>query len=283
MNAVQILGLPEPTLRLSAFLGILVLMAALEFLAPRRALTLARSRRWTTNLAIVFIDGLFVRLLGALAAPLLAVGAALWATQHGVGLFNAIDAPAWIEFIATLAAFDLLVWAQHWAFHRLPLFWRVHRVHHADRDIDATTALRFPPLEIVASMLIKVVAVLLLGPTALAVVIFEIVLNGCAMFNHANVRLPLTLDHVLRLLIVTPDMHRVHHSVHAGEHHRNFGFNLSIWDRVFGTYVAQPRDGHQGMHIGLPAYQTDGPNSLWWSLKLPFVTAAETPRDPAHS
>lgn len=281
MTALDIFGLSEGALRISAFLGILLLMVALESLAPRRVLTQARTRRWGTNLAIVFIGSLLVRAMGALAAPLLAVGAALWAAEHGVGLFHVIDVPTWLAFIATLVLLDLLVWGQHWASHRLPLFWRLHRVHHADRDIDASTALRFHPLEFVVSMLIKVAAVLLLGPSAVAVVIFEIVLNGTAIFNHANVRLPPALDRVLRLFIVTPDMHRVHHSVHAGEHNRNFGFNLSIWDRLFGTYVAQPRDGHHGMHIGLPAYQFDAPNTLWWSLKLPVLSTAEPLRAPA--
>jgi sterol desaturase/sphingolipid hydroxylase (fatty acid hydroxylase superfamily) len=268
---VQILGLSEPTLRLSAFLGIFALMAVLEALAPRRPVLLGRLRRWPTNLTIVFIDGLCLRAMGAMAPSLLAVGAASWAAQRHLGLFNHLDAPAWAELLAALLVFDLLVWAQHWAFHRMPVLWRIHRMHHADRDIDTTTALRFHPVEILLSMLIKVAAVLLLGPSAAAVLVFEIVLNGCALFNHANLRLPLGLDRALRTLIVTPDMHRVHHSVHPEEHDTNYGFNLSVWDRLFGTYLAQPRDGHADMTIGLRAYQTTDPASLWWSLKLPFA------------
>lgn len=165
---------------------------------------------------------------------------------------------------------DLLIWAQHRVFHRVPWLWRIHRMHHADPDFDATTALRFHPIEILLSMAIKVVAVLLLGPSAIAVVLFEVILNTCAMFNHANLRLPSLLDTPLRLVLVTPDMHRVHHSTLPGEHHSNFGFSLSIWDRWFGSYVAQPLDGHLHMQIGLIAFQHERPESLRWCLAIPF-------------
>lgn len=284
---MTLLGISEPTLRLAVFLGILFLLMGLELRFPRRPSTLPRRRRWPTNLAIVAIDGLFVRAMGTLGPALLAVGMAAWAAERGIGLLNRAAWPVWVEFALGLIALDLLIWAQHWAFHRVPLFWRIHRMHHADRDFDATTALRFHPVEIVASMLIKVAAVLLLGPSAVTVVVFEIVLNGCAMFNHANLQLPLAADRLLRLLIVTPDLHRVHHSVHPAEHHANYGFNLSIWDRLFGTYVAQPRDGHLAMTIGLPAFQTDRPASLRWCLALPFSVpssgAAATAAPPDRS
>lgn len=265
-----ILGLPEPTLRLLIFLGVLAAMMMLEAAWPRRDRSLVRRRRWPTNLAIVVIDGIVVRAMGVLAAPLLAVGAAWWAAGHGIGVFNLLDWPLWLEAALVIVALDFLLWGQHRVFHLVPLLWRMHRVHHADRDFDTTTALRFHPFEILLSMLIKVAAVLLLGPSVLAVVLFEIILNGGAMFNHANLRLPARLDAALRRVIVTPDMHRVHHSVRSAEHQRNFGFNLSLWDRLFGTYVAQPQDGHSGMRIGLSAYQDEAPASLWWSLKLPL-------------
>jgi sterol desaturase/sphingolipid hydroxylase (fatty acid hydroxylase superfamily) len=280
MIPVQIFGWPEPVLRLSAFLGILVLMMGLEVALPKRSLVLGRLRRWPANLAILVLDGALVRVMGVLGSTLVAVSAAQWAANRGWGLLNHIDGPAALEALIAVIVLDALIWAQHVVFHRVPLLWRIHRMHHTDRDFDVTTALRFHPVEIGLSMLIKVSAVVLLGAPPVAVVIFEIVLNGCAMFNHSNLRLPVRLDAGLRTVIVTPDMHRVHHSVYPGEHHRNFGFNLSIWDRLFGSYVAQPRDGHQDMRIGLPGFQSEDPASLWWCLKLPF-TAGEPAARPA--
>ncbi|MDX2287322.1 MAG: sterol desaturase family protein [Hyphomicrobiaceae bacterium] len=263
--------LSEPVLRLSIFLGILGTMALLEVLAPRRALSQPRSSRWLTNFSIVALDSLLVRLMGALAVPLAAVAAALYAEANGLGLLNLTDWPWWIELLIALVVLDLAIWFQHVASHKVPLFWRLHRMHHADVDIDVSTAIRFHPIEIGLSMIWKIVCVLALGPSAAAVVAFEVILNACAMFNHANVRLPLWLDRVVRLAIVTPDMHRVHHSVHRHEHDSNYGFNLSIWDRLFGTYTPQPKDGHDGMTIGLLPYQTAEPTKLWWSLSLPFM------------
>ena len=267
---MTVFGLTEPVMRFGAFAGILVLMLLLERAFPRRSLTQKRGQRWLTNLAMVGFGGLCVRLMGASAAPLVAVGAAIMAEQQRWGVLHYLDLPFWVEMVIVVVVLDALVWAQHLAFHRYPGLWRIHRMHHADRDIDVSTALRFHPLEIVISMLIKVVAVIVLGADAIAVVAFEVMLNACAMFNHANLRLPIALDRILRRLIVTPDMHRVHHSIHADEHHANFGFNLSIWDRLAGTYCDQPRDGHTGMRIGLPMFQTTAPNSLWWCLRLPF-------------
>jgi sterol desaturase/sphingolipid hydroxylase (fatty acid hydroxylase superfamily) len=175
---------------------------------------------------------------------------------------------------------DFAIWVQHVLSHQIPVLWRLHRVHHADVDFDVTTALRFHPVEIGLSMLYKVLWVLVLGPTALAVLIFEILLNACAMFSHSNVDVPKGLDRVLRTVLVTPDMHRVHHSVLANEHNANFGFNLSIWDRLFGTYTPEPQGGHHGMTIGLPAYQSEQPTHLAWSLRLPFMR--RSPSDPSH-
>ena len=273
MSSLSFGGLSEPVLRLSVFLGVLAALMALEAVLPRRGLHRSRRARWTTNLSIVVLDGLCLRVLGALAAPLLAVGTAIWAQAHCWGLLNQFEAPAWLEVAVALALFDLLIWAQHRVFHRVPWLWRIHRMHHADPDFDATTALRFHPIEILLSMAIKVVAVLLLGPSAVAVVLFEVMLNACAMFNHANLRLPLWLDTPLRRVLVTPDMHRVHHSTRPGEHHNNFGFSLSVWDRWFGTYVAQPRDGHLDMQIGLSDFARERPESLRWCLAIPFRAA----------
>lgn len=256
----------EPALRLSVFLGVFGAMAALELFAPRRALEQPKPRRWTTNWAIAALDTVAVRLL----FPLAAVGAALDAGAQGWGLFNALDWPLWLEFALTLVILDFAIWAQHVASHHVPALWRLHQVHHADPDIDVTTAIRFHPGEIALSMALKIALVYALGPAALAVVAFEVILNGCAMFNHANIRLPERLDRWLRLFIVTPDMHRVHHSVDRREHDANFGFNLSVWDRLFGVYVAQPADGHEGMKIGLAPWRRGEPSRLWFSLGLPF-------------
>ncbi len=256
----------EGTIRLSIFLGVLVVMALWELAAPRRALGQSKRRRWGGNLGIVVLNTITVRLL----FPILAVGAAVWAEQKGWGLFNLLALPGWLEVAAAAALLDMVVYWQHRLFHVIPLLWRMHRMHHADLDFDVTTALRFHPFEIVLSMLIKLVAVLVLGPAALAVLIFEVLLNGTAMFNHGNVRLSLGLDRWLRLLVVTPDMHRVHHSIDGREYNSNFGFNLPWWDHLFGSYRDQPAAGHAGMRIGLRAYSGKICANLIWMLVLPF-------------
>ena len=229
----------ELTLRLSFFLGLFALFALWELLAPRRALALPRATRWTTNWALVVLDTLTLRLM-ALVLPVLAV-----------------------------VILDLALWGQHWATHHVPLFWRFHRVHHADRDMDVTTAIRFHPVEIAASMGLKIGLVYALGPAAWAVVLFEILLNGTTLFNHANLALPVRVERGLRRVLVTPDMHRIHHSDRREEHDSNFGFALSVWDRIFGTYRAEPAAGHDKMTVGL-VWQDDRPARLGWSLWLPF-------------
>lgn len=258
----------EILIRLGSFLVLFAIFAVAEAFAPRRKRAQPRTGRWFTNLTLVVIDSLTLRLMGLLL-PLLAVGAAIDAAQAGWGLFNIINLPAWLAVLAAFLILDFAIWAQHVAFHKVPVLWRLHRVHHADRDFDVSTALRFHPIEIAASMLIKIGLVYLIGAPAIAVILFEVVLNGSAMFNHANWRLPLGLDRVLRLVLVTPDMHRVHHSVHRFETDSNYGFCLSIWDRWFGTYTAQPQDGHDDMVIGLE-WQDEKPMKLGWSLMLPF-------------
>ncbi len=258
----------EILIRLGVFLGLFAALALLETLRPRRARAQPRGRRWVTNWSIVLLDSVLLRIV-AIALPLLAVGAALDAEARGWGLFNRLDWPPLVEIVIAVLVLDLLIWAQHLVTHKVPLLWRLHQVHHADVDMDVTTAIRFHPVEIGLSMLLKIGAVYLLGPAALAVILFEILLNGMAMFNHANLDLPPRLDAALRRVVVTPDMHRVHHSVHRDEHDSNYGFSLSVWDRMFGTYIAQPREGHDGMVTGL-AWQDDRPSRLGWSLLLPF-------------
>jgi sterol desaturase/sphingolipid hydroxylase (fatty acid hydroxylase superfamily) len=258
----------EPTLRLAAFIGIFAIMALWEVAAPRRMRVMRRAGRWITNWAISIANtGLlaFMKAVLGVAATL----AALDASARGIGLLNGLAWPAWAEVLIAFVVLDFAIWLQHLASHKIPILWRLHRVHHADRDVDVTTAIRFHPVEIGLSMLFKIAVVYAIGAPALAVVLFEIVLNGAAMFNHANVRLG-AADGWLRLAIVTPDMHRVHHSVDRREHDANYGFNLSVWDRMFRTYVAEPRGGHDGMTIGLPAHQNEGPADLVWSLSFPF-------------
>ena len=258
----------ELLIRLAVFLGLFAVFAGLEAWAPRRERVQSRAQRWFTNWAIVVIDSLTLRLL-AFALPLLAVGAAIDAQTQGWGLMNVWTLPLLVSVPATVLIFDFAIWFQHLITHKIPLLWRFHRVHHADRDIDVTTAIRFHPVEIAFSMLLKIGLVYVLGPPAFGIILFEIILNGTAMFNHANIRLPLTLDKYLRFFLVTPDMHRVHHSVHRAEHDSNYGFALSIWDRLFGTYIAQPGKGHEEMQIGLE-WQDGRPAKLGWALMLPF-------------
>ena len=275
-------GITEPTLRLSAFAGIFLAMVVLEYLLPKRRLTVSKSRRWLTNISIGGIDSLLVRLMAMLVIPLAAVATALSAERIGVGVFNWLGWPHWIEILLAVVLLDLAIYGQHVASHKFAILWRLHRVHHSDLDFDVTTAIRFHPIEIGLSMLYKIVLVLILGASALAVVLFEVILNGCAMFNHSNIALPSWLDRPLRLILVTPDMHRVHHSIIHRETNSNYGFNLSVWDRVFHTYRPQPAKGHEGMTIGLPEYQSRNPVRLLWSLSLPFRGPAR-PRSCAQS
>lgn len=263
-------GLSETAVRLMAFLAVFAIMGAIELVLPKRRLTMPKARRWATNLTIVALDSALVRAMAALSVPLAAVAAAYYAEEHGVGLFNSVAWPVWAEIAVALAALDFALWLQHLASHKVTLLWRLHQMHHADVDIDVTTAIRFHPLEIGLSMLWKICVVVALGISPLAVLLFEIILNGSSMFNHANVALPQQLDSLLRQAIVTPDMHRVHHSIVHREHDSNYGFNLSIWDRIFGTYTPQPEKGHEGMTIGLASYQTEAPTRIGWSLALPF-------------
>jgi sterol desaturase/sphingolipid hydroxylase (fatty acid hydroxylase superfamily) len=257
----------EPAIRLGFFLGVFAVMALWEVLAPRRALTASKAWRWTSNLGIVFLNTALVRVL----FPTTAVALALTAEAKGWGVLNQLALPEWLAVALAVVVLDFAIWLQHVVFHAIPALWRLHRMHHADLDYDVTTGARFHPIEILLSMLIKFSAILVLGPPAVAVLIFEVALNATAMFNHGNVRLPLGFDRVLRLLIVTPDMHRVHHSVEDHEANSNFGFNLSVWDRLFGTYKAQPDAGHERMTIGIREHRTEREvDRLPGMLVLPF-------------
>jgi sterol desaturase/sphingolipid hydroxylase (fatty acid hydroxylase superfamily) len=257
----------EVTIRLSFFFGIFAIMALWEMLSPRRVLSTSKSLRWSNNLGLVFLNSIVLRLL----FPAAAVGVALFAREQGWGLFNYYHLPFVLAVIICVIVMDAVIYLQHVMVHAVPLLWRLHRVHHADPDYDVTTGARFHPLEIILSMLIKFATILLLGPPVIAVVIFEVLLNATAMFNHANAKLPLAVDRILRLLVVTPDMHRVHHSVEDDEANSNFGFNLPWWDRIFGTYRDQPRGGHEGMIIGIHNYHD--PRQISWlpgMLLFPF-------------
>jgi sterol desaturase/sphingolipid hydroxylase (fatty acid hydroxylase superfamily) len=265
-----LIGQSDGLIRLAIFASVFVLMALIELGWPKRRLIVSKRSRWFTNIGISVAGTLLLRLMAMLAVPIAAIAAAFFAEAHHLGLLNQVPWPYWIKVVVALLVLDLAIWVQHLALHKVPLFWRLHQVHHADRDIDVTTAVRFHPVEIALSMLWKIVVVVPLGAPPLAVFLFEVILNACAMFNHANIALPQWLDRILRLLVVTPDMHRVHHSVLRREHNTNYGFNLSLWDRLFRTYTAQPEGGHQGMTIGLPPYQSEAPTRFGWSLLLPF-------------
>ena len=257
----------EPALRFSAFAGVLAVMALWEALAPRRSRTLARRQRWPANLSIVVLNTLIVRL----SFPAAALGMALLAQGHGWGLLHQYAIPAWAAVVAGIVLLDLAIYLQHGMFHAVPALWRLHRMHHADLDIDVTTGARFHPFEIALSLLIKFSVIAALGVPPLAVVLFEILLNATSMFNHSNVRVPRALEPALRWLVVTPDMHRVHHSIERDETNSNFGFNLPLWDRLFGTYRAQPRAGHEAMAIGIAEFRDAAEcNSLGGMLAIPF-------------
>ena len=257
----------EPLIRMGFFLGILLAMAIWEVAAPRRRREIPRLLRWSSNLGVVVIDTLLVRL----TFPIVAVGLAIVAEQRGWGLFNIFDAPAWIAFVVSVLALDLAIYLQHVMFHAVPALWRLHRMHHADLEFDVTTGLRFHPVEILLSMGIKLAVVAALGPPAVAVLVFEVLLNATAMFNHSNIVIPPAIDRLLRLIVVTPDMHRVHHSIHPSETNSNFGFNLPWWDRLFGTYRDQPAAGHLGMTIGIEAFRSAHDLRLDRMLLQPLV------------
>ena len=257
----------ELFIRVGFFLGILVVMALWEYLAPRRPLTTSKTMRWSSNLGLVFIDSILIRLI----FPITLMGVAFLARQRGWGLLNQPQLPYLLDLCLGVLILDFAIYLQHIMFHAIPLFWRLHMVHHSDMDYDVTTGIRFHPIEIILSMGIKMAVVLLIGPLPLAIPVFEILLNGTSMFNHGNVRYPQNMDRVLRLLVVTPEMHRVHHSNIRWETNCNFGFNFPWWDRLFGTYRSQPAKGHLEMTIGLDQYKEPKKLTLPWLIALPFI------------
>lgn len=257
----------EAIIRMAFFAGIFLVLALVELIVPRRALTTSKKTRWFGNIGIVFIDSLVLRLV----APAGAVGISVWIQSQGWGIFHVTEWPFWLEVLLTVMALDFIVYMQHVMFHAVPILWRLHMVHHTDLDFDLTTGVRFHPMEILISLGIKAGAILILGAPPLAVILFEILLNGTSMFNHGNMVIPLGIDRALRLLVVTPDMHRVHHSVFPFETNSNFGFSLPWWDRLCGTYRPQPRNGHEQMTIGLNPFRDASRLTLPWLLMLPFV------------
>jgi len=268
MNLNEFIMNNEVVIRLSFFLGVFAIMAIWEVIAPRRVLTVSKIMRWSNNLALVFLNTLVLRLL----FPAAAVGVAVFASEQGWGLFNYYHVLPVLAVMVSVVVMDLVIYLQHVMVHAVPLLWRLHRVHHADLDIDVTTGARFHPIEIILSMLIKFATIFLLGPPVVAVVIFEVMLNATAMFNHGNVSLSPTVEKYLRLFLVTPDMHRVHHSVEVDETNSNFGFSLPWWDRLFGTYRAQPKKGHMAMSIGIQSFvQVKQVSWLSGMLMMPFI------------
>ncbi|WP_137123635.1 sterol desaturase family protein [Roseomonas sp. HF4] len=255
----------EPVIRLSAFAAVLLAMALLEHAFPRRPQRLAW-RRWPSNLGLVALSSVLLRLV----APAGAVGVALWAESQGLGLFRWLDAPFWAAAPMAVLLLDLIIYLQHRVFHAVPVLWRLHRVHHADPELDASSGLRFHPVEILLSLGIKAVAVMALGAPAEAVLAFEVLLNATAMFSHANLALPAWVDRPLRWVLVTPDMHRVHHSEIERETNSDFGFCLSVWDRIFGTYIAEPAKGQLGMVIGIDGFRADREQRIDRLLVQPF-------------
>jgi len=257
----------DQELRTYAFLAIIGVVVIAEFIIPKRALTQNKTKRWFNNLALIGLDTIIIRLL----LPAGAIGVATWVQLHGFGLFQILKWDGALSIFLTIILLDMIIYWQHRLFHLVPFLWCLHQVHHADRDIDVTTGLRFHPVEIIISMFIKFAVILTLGVPVMAVVLFEIILNGMAMFNHGNYDLPKFMDNVIRTLFVTPDMHRVHHSVLKHETNSNYGFNLSVWDKLFGSYHAQPDLGHEKMTIGLEQYQgKQDTSSIFWMLTLPF-------------
>lgn len=263
----QILQNHEALFRLGAFSVVLLLMLLWEASNPKRTPLLGWSRR-LNNLALVSLDVLLVRLL----VPIATAAMAEISMTRGWGLFNIIDAGFWPAFVLSILLMDMFIYGQHVVMHKIPLLWRIHRVHHTDPDFDVTTALRFHPFEIILSMFVKFFFIALLGAPVAAVIVFEIILNISSMFNHSNIQIPLSIDRLLRLFIVTPDMHRVHHSVNKIETNSNYGFNIPWWDYIFHTYRAQPSAGHLKMRIGLNEFQGDKVVFLHWLLVQPFVS-----------
>jgi len=267
MSVSEIITSNEIAIRLGFFIGTFIVVALWELLAPKRALTVSKALRWMNNIGLVVLNTVILRKL----FPAAAVGVAAFVSTQGWGIFNYYHVPTVIAFVVSVIVMDFIIYLQHIMVHAVPALWRLHRVHHADLDYDVTTGARFHPFEIILSMLIKFATIVVLGPPVVAVIIFEVILNATSMFNHGNISLPKGADRVLRWIVVTPDMHRVHHSAEDDETNSNFGFNLPWWDRLFGTYRDQPRAGHQDMTIGIHHFRDPKQvDQLPGMLSLPF-------------
>jgi len=262
----MILPVDESVLRSIAFALVFVMMALLQWFFPKRRLECSIAARWFTNISIGVIAALCLRIF----LPILAVGMAQLVDERGWGLLHIAPLPMWLKFIIAIVLLDMLIYWQHVASHKFRFLWAFHKVHHCDRDLDVTTGIRFHPVEIILSMAYKILCVMALGASPYAVITFELLLNACSLFNHTNLNIPARLEHFLRYFIVTPDMHRIHHSTISGETNSNYGFSMSFWDRLFLSYVEYPKFGHKNMCIGLSEYQGKGPTSLGWSMLLPF-------------
>ena len=265
--------LEESFTRLTLFVSLALFFASLEVIKPKRQRVLTRLSRWLGNIGVLFVGTIFTRAF----IPILPISAAYWANENDFGLFSKLNGPVLVEGIVTFLLLDLLIYFQHRVFHHVPILWRIHRMHHTDLDFDVTTGIRFHPIEIFLSLLIKILAVLVLGASPIVVFVFEIVLNGTSLFIHANIGLPKGMDHFLRLVLVTPDMHRVHHSIIDEETNSNFGFSLPWWDYLFRTYLAHPKKSHKNMTIGLAIFRDERSIKLGHLLIQPFVRAQSKP------
>ena len=266
----EFLSTSETIVRLGFFIGVLIILAVYENILPMRALVRSRSIRWYSNLGIAVLNNIFVNII----FPLMPVALAVFAQERGWGIFNIFNAPTELVILISVVILDLVIYFQHILFHLIPVLWRFHRMHHADQDFDVTTGIRFHPVEIILSMAIKMAVTVLFGIPALAILIFEILLNITSMFNHANIRIPIAFDKVLRIFIVTPDMHRVHHSILPFENNKNFGFNIPWWDFLFGTYLAQPKFGHEKMDIGIDIFRNPQDLHLHRMLIQPIISGS---------
>lgn len=258
----------EPIIRLIFFFGIFFTMSILEYIIPKRKLLLSKFKRWANNISLVFLNSLLLRIF----FPTAAIGISFYANNNNIGLFNFFELPFISAVILSILLLDLIIYTQHRLFHTIDFFWKFHKVHHSDMDYDLTTGFRFHPIEILLSMLIKILFILILGVPVVAVLIFEVILSTLSVFNHSNIHLPKKVDHILKYFIVTPDIHRIHHSIYSDELNSNYGFNLTLWDKLFNTYKESPKDSYTTMTIGLKNIQDENKTvSLLSILKLPFV------------
>jgi len=259
----------ESYIRLGSFLGLFILLMAWEVASPKRKLLQLRRFRWFSNIGLIVTSSILIRFI----IPTAAVGVALLAEKDNLGFLNYFDLSTTAHFIIAFILMDLAIYFQHVMFHALPMFWRFHRVHHSDLDCDISTGLRFHPFEMIISILFKFVIIISIGAPVIAVVCFEIILNAASMFTHSNIKIPANLEKLVRWIVVTPDMHRIHHSVNENETNSNFGFFISVWDRLFGTYINEPKEGQQNMEIGLHSFRQAKWQNLRWLIYLPFVSS----------